>query len=162
MGYRSFSETAGIDSKTAKLFIEEYFKDFSGIADFIQKTKENARRRGFADTLLGRRRRLLDIKSTNAFLRSSAERMAQNMPIQGLQADIIKIAMIMIGREILKDKENGVRMLLQIHDELVFEIRENLIGSLCPEIKRIMELCYTLRVPIIVNVKTGSNLGQMK
>ena len=162
MGYRSFSETAGIDSKTAKLFIEEYFKDFSGIADFIQKTKENARRRGFADTLLGRRRRLLDIKSTNAFLRSSAERMAQNMPIQGLQADIIKIAMIMIDREILKDKENGVRMLLQIHDELVFEIRENLIGSLCPEIKRIMELCYTLRVPIIVNVKTGSNLGQMK
>jgi len=162
MGYRSFAETAGVDSKTAKLFIEEYFKDFSGIADFIQKTKENARRRGFADTLLGRRRRLLDIKSTNAFLRSSAERMAQNMPIQGLQADIIKIAMIMIDREILKDKENGARMLLQIHDELVFEIRDNLIDSLCPEIKRIMELCYTLKVPIIVNVKTGNNLGQMK
>src|SRR3989344_5490796 len=162
MGYRSFSATAGIDSKTAKLFIEEYFKDFSGIAGFIQKTKEGAWQRGFAGTLLGRKRWLDDIKSTNAFLRSSAERKAQNMPIQGLQADIIKIAMVMIDREILKGGENGVRMLLQIHDELVFEIRENLIGSLCPEIKRIMELCYTLRVPIIVNVKTGSNLGQMK
>src|SRR3989344_69718 len=161
MGYRAFAETAGVDSKTAKLFIEEYFKDFSGIAGFIQKTKENARRRGFAGTLLGRRRQLPDIKSTNAFLRASAERMAQNMPIQGLQADIIKIAMIMIDREILKGGENGARMLLQIHDELIFEIREDLVDALCQEIKRIMELCYTLKVPIVVNVKMGSNLGQM-
>ena len=84
------------------------------------------------------------------------------MPIQGLQADIIKIAMVMIDREILKDKENGARMLLQIHDELIFEISEDLAGALCPEIKRIMESCYTLKVPIVVNVKTGHNLGQMK
>ena len=162
MGYRAFAETAGVDSKTAKLFIEEYFKDFSGIAGFIQKTKEGAWQRGFAGTLLGRKRWLDDIKSTNAFLRSSAERMAQNMPIQGLQADIIKIAMVMIDREILKGGENGARMLLQIHDELIFEIREDLAGALCPEIKRIMESCYTLKVPIVVNVKMGNNLGQMK
>lgn len=161
MGYRSFANTAGIDGKTAKLFIEEYFRDFKGIAEFIEKIKKDARRRGFAETLLGRRRWLPDVASSNLFLRSSAERMAQNMPIQGLQADIIKIAMINIDREILS-KEKGARMLLQIHDELIFEIRNDLIDSLCPKIKQIMELCYNLKVPVVVNVKVGGDLGSMK
>lgn len=161
MGYRSFSDTAGIDARTAKLFIEEYFRDFKGIAEFIQRIKKDALERGFAETLLGRKRWLPDIVSSNAFLRSSAERMAQNMPIQGLQADIIKIAMILIDREILS-QEKGARMLLQIHDELIFEIRDDLVDSLSLKIKSIMELCYTLKVPIVVNVKVGGDLGSMK
>ncbi|MBI3685449.1 DNA polymerase I [Candidatus Azambacteria bacterium] len=160
MGERSFAAAAGIDVETARRFIEEYFRDFSDVARFIETAKKNAERYGFAQTLLGRKRWLPDIHSRNPMLRSSAERMAQNMPIQGLQADIVKIAMVRIAREILPFRD-GVRLLLQIHDELVFEVKNAIIKEIAQKIRRIMEGAFELKVPIVVRVKTGEHLGEM-
>lgn len=156
MGQRAFAETAGIDTKTAKTFIEEYFKNFSGVAAFIEQTKVNAKKHGFAQTLLGRKRWLPDLRAQNPMLRNAAERMAQNMPTQGLQADIIKIAMVRVAQEVLaKHAHEDVRLLLQIHDELIFEVKDDILKKVAVAIHVIMESAFPLRVPIRVDVKTG-------
>ncbi len=163
MGQKGFSDSSGIDMKKAKEFIDTYFKEFSGIAKFIETTKENARKQGFVQTLLGRKRWLPDINSQNWIFRNSAERMAQNMPVQGLQADIIKIAMIRVENELKKMKaKEDVRMILQIHDELVFEIKHDILEAVTPIIKKAMECAFELSVPIVVNTKKGSTLGELK
>lgn len=162
MGQRAFAEAAGIDAATARRFINEYFADFSGVARFMETAKTLALERGFAQTLLGRKRWLPDIRSINPMLRTSAERMAQNMPIQGLQADIIKIAMARIFNEVLPRYGGGARLLLQIHDELVFEVKNAILKQAAKEIQNCMQEAYTLKVPIVVDVKAGSNLGEMR
>lgn len=163
MGQKGFADSSGIDMKKAKEFIDRYFKEFSGIAKFIETTKENARKYGFAQTLLGRKRWLPDINSQNWILRNSAERMAQNMPAQGLQADIIKTAMIRVDTELAKMKmKDGVRMILQIHDELVFEMKHDIMEQAIPVIRQAMESAFVLAVPIVVNTKKGSTLGDLK
>ena len=108
--------------------------------------------------MFGRRRFLGDINSSNMQIRKAAERMAVNTPIQGTAADLIKKAMIEVFAKI-KDKD--ARMLLQVHDELIFEIREDLISKYIPIIKEIMEKAITLDVPIIVDAKVGENWGEM-
>lgn len=160
MGQRAFAQTAGIDAKTAKQFIEEYFKNFTGVAAFIEKTKEHAKKYGVAQTLTGRKRWLPEIRSQNPMIRNGAERMAQNMPTQGLQADIIKLAMIHVAREVLAPRrDDDARLLLQIHDELIFEIKDAIIKELVPKIRHIMESAFPLRVPIRVDVHTGKRWG---
>jgi len=162
MGQRAFAQTAGIDAKTAKQFIEEYFKNFTGVAAFIEKTKEHAKKYGVAQTLTGRKRWLPEIHSQNPMIRNGAERMAQNMPTQGLQADIIKLAMIHIDRQILAARrDDDVRLLLQIHDELIFEIKDGIIKEIVPKIRHIMESAFPLRVPIRVDARIGKRWGAL-
>lgn len=163
MGQKGFADSSGIDMKKAKEFIDRYFEEFSGIAKFIESTKESARKYGFVQTLLGRKRWLLDINSQNWILRNAAERMAQNMPVQGLQADIIKTAMIRVNAELIKMHiKEDVRMILQIHDELVFEMKHDIIERAIPIITKAMENAFTLTVPIVVNTKKGNTLADLK
>lgn len=161
MSAKSFAETSGISQEQAERFIEEYFNDFSGIKNYIDEVKQKAVRDGYVKTLLGRRRYLPEINSPNWQVRQAAERMAVNMPIQGLAADIIKLAMIEIYNQILA-KESGIRMILQVHDELVFEMKNDKIKEMAPKIKKIMEEAYVLEVPFEVETRQGKKWGELK
>ena len=158
MGEKSFSESAGISREDARKFIKEYLSDFSGIDSYIEELKNKARKSGFTETLFGRRRYLPGLNSPNPMLRSQAERIAVNMPIQGLEADIIKKAMIEIDNWIIGAKlENELRLLLQVHDELLFEVKEGLVEKITPKIIELMECVINLKVPITAEAKVGDN-----
>lgn len=163
MGVRGFSQAANVSVDRAKEFIDRYFEEFQGVAQYINGAKEKARQLGFAETLFGRKRELPDIYSTIPMMVSQAERIAVNLPIQGTQADLIKLAMIAIHNHI-KDRYTGnkIRMLLQIHDELVFEVKEEKALEASKEIKKLMESVYKLKVPIIVEAKMGDNWADME
>ena len=160
MGPNAFAQAAGVPREQAKIFIDEYFKDFSGIASYIEKIKDEARRNGFVRTLTGRRRWIPEIHSQNQMVRSQGERIAVNMPIQGSDADINKMSMVAIDKEFGSDNE--VRMLLQIHDALLFEIVEDKVKKAVAKIKEIMEQIITLSVPLKVDVRTGTNWAELK
>jgi DNA polymerase-1 len=163
MGSLGFARAAGIDRLRAREFITKYLNDFSGVANYMEKIKEKARHDGYVETLFGRRRQLLDIYSTIPQIQAQAERMAINHPIQGTAADLMKIAMIKVYDFIHQSiKEGEAKMLLQVHDELVCEIKENLVASVAPEIKNIMESVYKLDVPLIVDVKCGDNWQEIE
>jgi len=138
MSVRGFAQTAGVDNARAKDFIEKYFKKFSGVAAFIEKTKKQAARKGFVETMFGRKRFIPEINSSVWNLRAAAERMAINMPVQGTAADIIKIAMVKIA-ESQQLKVSESQLLLQVHDELVFEVIADKIKEIAAEVKKIME-----------------------
>ena len=163
MGSQSFAEAAKISREKAGQFMDEYLKDFSGVARYIEKLKDEAHKNGFAATLFGRRRYLPELNSLNYMLRSQAERMAINMPIQGLEADIVKKAMIEVNNWIQKGSyDDKIRMLLQVHDELLFEVKENLVKEAAPKIMELMESVIKLKVPIIAESKVGNNWGELK
>ncbi len=162
MGSQSFAESAKISKEQAEKFIGEYLRDFSGIAKYIEILKNDARKNGFAVTFFGRRRYLPELDSPNYMLRSQAERIAVNMPIQGLEADIMKKAMIEINNWIQKENYGeDLRMLLQVHDELLFEVKENLIKKLAPKIMELMSGVIKLKVPIIAEAKFGDNWAEL-
>jgi len=162
MSVKSFAESADIEMSEAKLFIENYFLSFPKIKEFIDKTLEDAKKKGFVETELGRKRWLPDLRSQNWILRHAAERMAQNMPAQGLESDILKLAMIKIDKDILqKQSDKEIRPVLQIHDELIFEIKDAIIEDIKEKIRSIMENAYKLRVPVVVDVAKGKNWGNM-
>ncbi|MDP3981958.1 MAG: DNA polymerase [bacterium] len=161
MGASGFSKSANISLHEAKEFIEQYFERFPGIASYIEKTKEFAREYGYTETMLGRRRYLPDIHSKVPQFRSAAEREAVNHPIQGTQADLIKMAMVRIGEEVL-EKSADIRLLLQIHDELLFEVRDREVDRILPVITNIMTDKSLLLVPIEVHVSRGANWGEME
>lgn len=163
MGFRSFAEGAGISQERAKEFMNEYFKDFSGIRKFIDETKKKAYERGFVETLFGRRRHIPELSSPYIRVRLEGERMAINMPIQGTAADMIKLAMISIYENIILTSPNKeIRPILQIHDELVFEIGKGRRNAYVPRIQQIMQHIVQLSVPIVVDVEAGKNLGELK
>ena len=163
MGAQSFSEAARISREQADKFISEYLRDFSGIAKYIEKLRGDARENGFAITLFGRRRYLPELNASNFRVRSQAERMAINMPIQGLEADIVKKAMIEVNNWIQKGGyDDKIRMLLQVHDELLFEVKENLVKEAASKIMELMEGVIKLKVPIIAEAKVGDNWGELK
>ncbi|MBU6414913.1 DNA polymerase I, partial [Patescibacteria group bacterium] len=163
MGPRSFSEGANISLDEAKAFQQEYFHDFSSLAEYLETTKEFARNNGFVQTAFGRRRYLPNIISPNIRDSAEAERMAINMPIQGTAADIIKFAMIKIDQW-MREKGIGdsVRMLLQIHDELIFEVRENVVSEARAQIKKIMETVWQSSVHLRVDSFEGNNWAELK
>lgn len=146
----------GIGNKEGAEMIEHYFERFPGVRDYIEETKRFAREEGYVKTLMGRRRYIPEIASGNWNVRGFAERTAINMPIQGTAADIIKIAMIRIS-ELLGELEAASRMLLQVHDELVFEIAEEEADSLPEEIRNRMETAASLEVPLQVDMGMASN-----
>ncbi|MCK5122548.1 MAG: DNA polymerase I [Candidatus Pacebacteria bacterium] len=173
MSVFGFAQSAGIERDRAKEFIENYMEKFSAVAKYIEKSKEDARKKGYAETLFGRRRYLPELNSSNVMVRNSAERMAINMPIQGTAADIIKIAMIKIDRWIDKDNNenrNAVKLLLQVHDELLFSVEEESLKKVVQDIKTIMEnksldidgKKVDFSVPIKVDLKMGDNWEEME
>lgn len=145
----------------AKDFIEKYFLAHPGIDEFMKKTVEEARKTGFAETLFGRRRYLPDLKSPNFNVRSGAERIAMNMPVQGTSADLIKLAMIDIQKDYKKICKDAL-MLLQIHDELVFEVPDECVVEFSKFVKERMENIVKLNIPIEANVGVGKNWGDAK
>ncbi len=150
------SQQLGIDTKDAKHFIDAYFEKYSGVREFIDATLEQARRDQKVTTLFGRVRPIPDIHSKNFNLRGFAERTAVNTPLQGTAADLIKIAMIRIDAE-LRERKLRSRMLLQVHDELVFEVPDNEVDTMRQLVSERMENVYTLKVPLKVEVGVGPN-----
>ena len=154
------SKELGISQKMAKIYIENYFRRYKGVKRFIEETKEEARKAGKVATLLGRHRCLPDILSKNRTAREFAERTAVNTPLQGTAADLIKVAMIRI-HQALGQKGLKAKMLLQVHDELVFEVPPGELGSVEKLVTEIMEGVYPLRVPLKVDIKIGQNWAEV-
>ena len=162
-GPHGLSQNANITYIRAKEFIDNYFKVYSGIKKFIDQTIEETRERGYIETLFGRRRYLPELNSSVMQVRRGAERMAINTPLQGTAADMIKMAMISVQKLLEKKYKDGeVKMLLQVHDELLFEVKEEHVEKSTKEIKQIMENVIKLKVPVIAEVKIGDNWGGME
>jgi len=151
----------GIDRKEAELYIQTYFELHAGVKKFIQKTIAEVRESGFAPTMFGRKRPIPDMHSRNPNARSFAERTAVNTPLQGTAADLIKLAMIRID-EILRREKLEAKMLLQVHDELVFEAPPGEAEKVSKMVKREMENVQKLDVPMIVDVGVGENWRDAK
>lgn len=154
MGPDRLSAEAKITRKEAQSFIEAYFEHFKKVRDLIDSTIEEARRNGYVTTILGRRRYLPDINSGDNRSRRAAENMAVNTPIQGSAADLIKKAMIDIHRE-LHDRGLGTKMILQVHDELLFEVPRQEVSEIEDIVRTRMEGSLDLRVPLVVDMRTG-------
>lgn len=155
------SESTDMTREEAKQFINGYFERFKGVKDFMEKTKDQVRQQGYAETILGRRRYLPEIKSGSFRARSAAEREAINHPVQGTTADIMKKAMLDIAQIISRRFPNDVKMLLQVHDDLLFEVNKDAVVRVIPVIKKAMEEVVALAVPLQVEVKAGENWGEM-
>ncbi|HEX4319560.1 MAG TPA: DNA polymerase I [Acidobacteriaceae bacterium] len=151
----------GIPQGEAKLYIERYFERYSGVRAFIDKTIAETRREGSVRTLFGRMRPIPDIESRNANQRGFAERTAVNTPLQGTAADMIKLAMIAIDRK-LTEQRLKTRMVLQVHDELLFEVPEGEEDAITPLVKDSMENVVQLRVPIEADLSFGHNWRDMQ
>jgi len=154
------SQQLGIDTSEAKRFIDAYFDKYAGVRQFIDSTLQQARRDGFVTTLFGRIRPIPDILSKNANMRGFAERTAVNTPLQGTAADLIKLAMIGIDGDLRKRKLK-TRMLLQVHDELVFESPQDEVDDLKALVHERMEHVRELRVPLLVEIGVGPNWRDM-
>ena len=148
-----------ISRREATRFIERYFNLYRGVKQFMEDIVEQARRDGYVTTLLNRRRYLPEITAANKMRREFAERAALNTPIQGTAADIIKLAMIRVD-ELLEEKKSSAKMILQIHDELVFELSPEECEVLQPIIQRTMEEAMELDVPLVVNMESGTSLAK--
>ncbi|MDD5475282.1 MAG: DNA polymerase I [Syntrophales bacterium] len=146
----------GITQKMAKIYIDEYFERFSGVSRFIEETLEKVRQDGFVTTIMKRRRSIPEINSHVVQVRQFAERMAVNTPIQGSAADLIKIAMIRIAGAI-EENRLAARMIMQVHDELVFEVPREERNFLAELVKMKMEGVIDMKVPLVVNIKAGKN-----
>ncbi len=155
------SQGLKISRAEAREYIDGYFKRYQGVRKYMGQVTEQARKQGYVTTILNRRRYLPEINSSNYNIRSFAERMALNTPIQGSAADIIKLAMIKID-QIINEGGFSARMLLQIHDELLFEIDENELDFFAPLIRHEMEQAYRLSVPLQVDLKWGPNWEELK
>ncbi len=156
-GASNLSQQLGIKRSEAKELIENYFKQYSGLRGYMTSIVEFARAHGYVETMLGRRRYLRDINSGNGMMRSMNERVAINTPIQGSAADLIKVAMINI-REAMRAGGYQSQMILQVHDELVFDVRKDELGKLKPLIHDKMTTAMpNLKVPILVEIGVGEN-----
>ncbi|MDP2664885.1 MAG: DNA polymerase, partial [bacterium] len=158
MGARGFARSAGIPFEEAQMFIENYFLRFPKIADYMEDTIQFAEEHGYVETLLGRKRYIPDITSETPVLKAAAERAAINHPIQGSAADIMKLAMVNVYEAIPEQK---ARMILQIHDELLFEVPSGTMRKTLEEIREIMEKAFPLEVPLTIDVSIGKNWGEL-
>lgn len=156
-----FAQRAGIEPQKAKEFIDRYFERFPDIKNYLEETKEKAKKQGYVETLKGRRRHLPEINSENKNVQARAERMAVNHPIQGTAADIMKEAMIDVVEFLKKkDLEDKIKLLLQVHDELIFEMRQGALRNYSSKLKGIMER-DEFSVPLSVTAKKGETWAQM-
>ncbi len=150
-----------IDRETARAYVKLYFERYPGVKEFMDRTRIQARERGYVETVFGRRLYAQDINASNQARRQYAERAAINAPMQGSAADLIKLAMLAIDRWIAESKA-GVHMIMQVHDELVFEVAEGEAASAAEHIRRRMSEVATLRVPLEVDVGVGDNWDEAR
>jgi DNA polymerase-1 len=150
-----------LSREEAAQFINAYFAQHPGVKEYIATTKKQARESGYVQTILGRRRALPEINSASRPVREAAERMAINMPVQGTSADIIKVAMINLDRELERCRLKS-KMLLQVHDELVFEVPQAERVTIRQLVPKIMATALELSVPLKVDIKIGLNWGEME
>jgi len=137
-----------------------YFERYPGVLQYMESTRQQASEQGYISTLDGRRLYLPDIQSSNAIRRKAAERAAINAPMQGTAADIIKRAMIAVDEWLLAQNSPDVKMIMQVHDELVFEVQEDAVESASKKIRELMENSMALDVPLRVDVGVGDNWDQ--
>jgi DNA polymerase-1 len=156
IGVYGLKTRLGISQAHAKEIIETYFTSFKKVKDYMESSVKKAREKGFAETLVGRRRFMRNINSNNHAVRTFEERAAINMPVQGTAADMIKLAMINIHCE-LEKRKSKTKMVLQVHDELVFDAHKDEVDELRPLIKEIMETSFPLNVPVVVDTGVGDN-----
>jgi DNA polymerase-1 len=167
MGVSALKTNLKTDRAEAQEFYNNYFQTFSGLAAYLDQVKADAERKGYTETMFGRRRYFAGFKSSLPFIRASAERMAINAPIQGTEADIVKISMKRVD-DFIKEKgwHDDVRLVLQVHDEIVYEVKDSLAEEAGKEFKKIMEAVIpqkqTLGVPIVSEGACGKNWGEMK
>ncbi|MCX6738521.1 MAG: DNA polymerase [Candidatus Parcubacteria bacterium] len=162
MGITTLQKNLGGTRAEAEEFHKNYFEKFPKIASYFEKVKKDAVNLGYTETLFGRRRYFPGLESHIPYVKAMAERMAMNAPLQGTAADIMKLAMIQAHNEVAKKNFGGeARMLLQVHDELIFEIKKEDIDTVIPIVKKAMENACELSVPLIVSVATGKNWGSM-
>lgn len=156
------SRLAKIDTTLAKKYIDDYFKTYSGVAKYIDIATELAKKYGFAQTMFGRTRHIAGLSSSNRNVLSGAIREAVNMPIQGGEADIMRLAMVEVQKMIDEKYSNDAYMLLQIHDELVFEVKESNSEEFAKDVEKIMTSVVTLNVPLEVHVSIGKDMSELK
>ena len=169
MGVNALRQNLGPDTprEEAQEFLNAYFNTFTRLAEYLEETKQFAREHGYTKTMFNRRRYFPGIHSGAPFIRAAAERMAINAPVQGTAADVMRIAMNKVYEYIKENKlEDEVRMLLQVHDELVFEIKTSKLAAFIPDLKHLMEDILSKKqshgVPIIIDVATGKNWTELK
>ena len=159
MGSKKLGDTLGISSKEAKVYIESYFKAFKSVKDYLKSIEDSAHVNGYIKTLLNRKR-LFDFESANAMVKAAYLREAVNTMFQGSAADLIKLSMVKIDKK-YKNNDN-MRMLLQIHDELIFEVKEDISDEIIEDLKQIMENIYELNVPLKVSIAKGKSWQKLK
>ncbi|MBI2004643.1 hypothetical protein HYS79_00600 [Patescibacteria group bacterium] len=167
MGVNALKESLGTSRAEAQEFYNKYFEVFPRLARYVDEVKGQAAREGYTQTYFGRRRYFEGIHSPIPYVRAAAERMAVNAPMQGTQADLVKLAMIQVDELFTKENHGDkAHLLLQVHDELVFEIEEERVAALAPKIKHIMEQVMSEKerqgIPFIAEGKAGKNWGEMK
>ena len=163
MGVNALKDNLGTTRKEAEEFYASYFDAFPTIRAYFDTVVAEAHRLGYTTTLFGRRRYLPGLRSHIPYIRAAQERMALNAPIQGTAADLIKLAMVRVHEALVaQGLEDGVRMILQIHDELVFEAKDELLEETLPHIRDAMESVGDMKVPLVVNASKGPNLGELK
>ena len=150
----------GIPRSEAQHYMDRYFARYPGVQRYMERTRVQAEEQGYVETLFGRRLFLPDIRARNQGLRKAAERAAINAPMQGTAADIIKRAMILLAQWLPGCEANSIRMLMQVHDELVFEVQEDKVDVYLPEIRRLMSDAAELAVPLEVGIGVGDNWDQ--
>ncbi|MFC1987949.1 DNA polymerase I [Chloroflexota bacterium] len=150
-----------LSREEASQFITSYFEKYPGVKTYLESTKQMARDKGYVQTLLGRRRSTPEINSTNRQIRESAERMAINMPVQGTSADIIKVAMVKLFQKMNK-RQLKSKMLLQVHDELLFEVPEEEVEEIRQLVLQIMSTALELSIPLKVDMKSGQDWADLK
>ncbi len=160
MSAYGLSQQLGTEPKIAQAYIDEYFKKYTGVQTYIKKSLEEARQKGYVATLLHRRRYLPDIHSPTVAIRQATERMAINSPLQGTAADIIKVAMIHIQNQI-DELRLSTKMIMQVHDELVFEVPDQELQKVIPMIRNEMETVMELSAPLKVSIHSGKNWAEV-
>jgi len=171
-----FAQSSKLPEAQARIFIQNYFQKFPNINNYINKIKEFAREYGFVETVFGRRRYVPEVNLDNRILRQAGERMAINMPLQGTAADIMKLALVQVQEYLDKNYscrdgacpvsikhplERDARILLSIHDEIILEVRNNLVEKISREVKEIMEKVFSEVMPLKVDVEAGKNWGEI-
>lgn len=151
----------GVSRKEAKKYIEEYLGSYPGVKQYMEDIVQFGKKHGYVETILKRRRYLPDLNAKNKMHQALAERMALNTPIQGSSADIIKLAMIMVNKEIKSRKLNS-KILIQVHDDLLLEVKKSELEEVAMIVKSSMEKAYDLKVPLVTSLKTGKNWYEME
>lgn len=162
MGVNALKDNLGTDRKTAQTFYQKYFAAFPTIHDYFEKVKQEAKKIGYTETMFGRRRYLPALRSPIPFVRAAAERMALNAPLQGSAADIVKLAIIRVDEKLKEQKlSDRAHLLLQVHDELLYEVAESEIKTIIPIIKQAMESVVTKPIAFTTKIETGPTWGDL-